>query len=123
MHPRFLVTPWFLKTPQRIAALGFLLMVGALIAGRIDRQVRRALAERQQPITGLMPEGRETLHPTGARLFKALTDCSLVQVKDAHGRVVEARCARRHPVQAQILKMSGLPPPAELFTQPVLACT
>ncbi len=119
----FLVTPLFLKTPQRIAALVFLIMVGALIAGLIERQVRRALAERQQPITGLMPEGRDTLHPTVARLFKAFTDYSLVQVKDARGRVVEARFARLNPVQAQILKMIGLPQPAELFTQPVLACT
>ncbi len=119
----FLVTPLFLKTPQRIAALVFLIMVGALIAGLIERQVRRALAEHQQPITGLMPEGRDTLHPTVARLFKAFTDYSLVQVKDARGRVVEVRFARLNPVQAQILKMIGLPQPAELFTQPVLACT
>jgi Domain of unknown function (DUF4277) len=119
----FLVTPLFLKTPQRIAALVFLIMVGARIAGLIERQVRRALAERQQPITGLMPEGRDTLHPTGARLFKAFTDYSLVQGKDARGRVVEARFARLNPVPAHILKMIGLPPPAELLTQPVLACT
>jgi hypothetical protein len=44
-----LVTPVFLKTPRRIAALVFLIMVGALIAGLMERQVRRALAERQQP--------------------------------------------------------------------------
>ena len=119
----FLVTPLFLKTPQRIAALVLLIMVGALIAGLIERQVRRALAERQQPITGLMPEGRDTLHPTVARLFKAFTDYSLVQGKDARGRVVEARFARLNPVQAQILKMIGLPQPAELFAQPGLACT
>lgn len=119
----FLVPPLFLQTPQRLAALVFLSRVGALLAGLIERQGRRALAARQQPLTGLMPAGRETLHPTVARLFKACTDDSLVQVKDARGRVVEARCARLHPVQAQLLKMIGLPQPAELFTQPVLACT
>lgn len=117
----FLVTPLFLKTPQRIAALVFLIMVGALVAGLIERQVRRALAALQQPITGLMPEGRDTVHPTVARLFKAFADYSLVQVKDARGRVVESRFARLNPVQAQILKMIGLPQPAELFAQPVLA--
>jgi transposase len=117
----FLVTPLFLKTPQRIAALVLLLMVGALVAGLIERQVRRALAELQQPISGLMPEGRDTLRPTVARLFKAFADYSLVQVKDARGRGVESRFARLNPVQAQILKMLGLPQPAELFAQPVLA--
>src|SRR5712664_476993 len=83
----FLVTPLFLKTPQRIAALVLLIMVGALVAGLIERQVHRALAELQHPIKGLMPEGRDTLHPTVARLFKVFADYSLVQVKDAQGRV------------------------------------
>ena len=106
---------------SRIAALVFLIMVGALVAGLIERQVRRALAELQQPITGLMPEGRDTLHPTVARLFKVFADYSLVQVKDAQGRVVETRFARLNPVQAHILKLIGLPQPAEFFAQSVLA--
>src|SRR5256885_9115303 len=117
----FLVTPLFLKTPQRIAALVFLIMVGALVAGLIERQVRRALAAFQQPIIGLMPEGRDTLHPTVARLFMVFADYSLVQVTDDQGRVVETRFARLQPVQVHILKLIGLPQPAELFAQPVLA--
>jgi len=115
----FLVTPLFLKTPQRIAALVLLIMVGALVAGLIERQVHRALAELQHPIKGLMPEGRDTLHPTVARLFKAFADYSLVQVKEVCGRVVESRFARLNPVQAHILELLGLPQPAELFAQPM----
>jgi len=95
--------------------LVFLIMVGALVAGLIERQVRRVLAELQQPIAGLMPEGRDTLRPTVARLFKAFADYSLVQVKDGQGRVVETRFARLNPVQAQILKALGLPQPAAIF--------
>lgn len=121
VNQRFLVPPLFLQTPQRIAALVFLSMVGALVAGLIARQVRRALAERRQPITGVMPEGRDTLRPTVERRCKAFADYSLVQVKDACGQVVESRLARLHPVQAYILKMIGLPQPAELFAQPVLS--
>jgi Domain of unknown function (DUF4277) len=117
-----LVTPLFLKTPQRIAALVLLIMVGALGAGLIERQVHRALAELQHPINGLMPEGRDTLHPTVARLFKAFADYSLVQVKEVCGRVVGSRLARLNPVQAHILELLGLPPPAELFAQPVRVC-
>jgi|SRR5262252_2875702 len=118
----FLVTPLFLKTPQRIAALVFLVMVGALIAGLIERQVRRALAALQQPLKGLMPEGRDSLRPTVTRLFKAFADYSLVQVKEACGRVVESRFARLNPVQAHILELLGLPQPAELCAQPVRVC-
>jgi transposase len=118
----FLVTPLFLKTPQRIAALVFLVMVGALIAGLIERQVRRALAELQQPLKGLMPEGRDSLRPTVTRLFKAFADYRLVQVKEACGRVVESRFARLNPVQAHILELLGLPQPAALCAQPVRVC-
>jgi hypothetical protein len=116
---RFLVTPLFLKTPQRIAALVFLVMVGALMAGLIERQVRRALAELQQPLKGLRPEGRDSWRPTVTRLFKAFADYRLVQGKEACGRVVESRFARLHPVQAHILELLGLPQPAELCAQPV----
>jgi hypothetical protein len=116
----FLVAPLFLKTPQRIAALVFLIMVGALVAGLIERQVRRVLAELHQPIAGLMPEGRDNLRPTVARLFKAFADYSLVQVKDGEGRVVETRFARLNSVQDQILKALGLPQPAAIFARPAL---
>lgn len=113
----FLVTPVFLKTPRRIAALVFLIMVGALVAGLIERQVRRTLAELQQPIQGLMPEGRDNLRPTIERLFKAFADYSLVLVQDTQGRVVEARFARLTPVQEQIRRVLGLPQPAEIFAR------
>jgi hypothetical protein len=74
VHPHGWVPPLCLKPPQRIAALVFLGMVGARVAGRIERQVRRALAALQQPLTGWMPAGRDPWHPTVARLFKACAD-------------------------------------------------
>jgi transposase len=113
----FLVAPLFLKTPRRIAALVFLIMVGALVAGLIERQVRRVLAELRRPIRGLMPEGRDNLRPTVARLFKAFADYSLVVVQDAQGRLVETRLARLNPVQEQIWQVLGLPQPAVLFAR------
>ena len=117
----FLVAPLFLKTPRRIAALVFLIMVGALVAGLIERQVRRVLKRLRQPIRGLMPEGRDTLRPKISRLFKAFADYGLVQVKDGQGRVVGTRFARLNKVQEQILKVLELPHPAEVFARPALA--
>jgi transposase len=117
----FLVAPLFVKTPRRIAALVFLIMVGALIAGLIERQVRRVIAKLRQPIKGLMPEGRDTLHPTVERIFKAFADYSLVRLQDGQGRVVEARFARLNPVQEQILRVLELPRPAEIFARAMRA--
>jgi transposase len=116
----FLVAPLFVKTPQRISALVFLIMVGALVSGLIERQVRRVLANRKQPIKGLMPEGRDNLRPTVERLFKAFADYSLVQVIDGQGQVVESRFAQLTPVQEQILKLLDLKHPAEVFLRPCL---
>jgi len=117
----FLVAPLFLKTPQRIAALVFLIMVEALVAGLIERQVRQALARLQQPIKGLMPEGRDTLRPTAQRLFKVFADYGLVQVRDEQEQMIGSRFARLNAVQEQILKALGLPRPAEVFARPGLA--
>lgn len=114
----FLVAPLFLKTPRRIAALVFLIMVGALVAGLIERQVRRVVAQRQQPIKGLMPEGRDTLRPTVERLFKAFADYSLVVVKNAQGQTVLTRFAQFNPVQEQIRVALGLPQPSAILARP-----
>jgi transposase len=111
----FLVGPMFLKTPQRIASLLFLIMVGCLIAGLLERQVRRVLAARQTPIQGLMPEGRDTLRPTIPRLLKAFADYSVVYVYHPDGTLVARRFAQLTPVQAQILAILGIPSPAEVF--------
>ena len=114
----FLVGPIFLKTPQRIVSLIFLIMVGCLIAGLIERQVRRVLAERQEPIQGLMPEGRDHLRPTVPRILKAFAHYSLVRLRRKDGSLLGRQFAKLDPVQQQILDVLGLPDPAELFARP-----
>lgn len=114
----FLVAPLFLKTPRRIAALVFLIMVGTLVAGLIERQVKRVLAKLQQPIIGLMPEGRDTLRPSVERIFKAFADYGLVQIRDERGQIIESHFALLNAVQQQILKVLEIPRPAEVFVRP-----
>ena len=114
----FLVGPLFLKTPRRIASLIFLIMIGCLVAGLLERQVRRALAERQAPIQGLMPEGRDTLRPTIPRILKAFAHYSIVHVHRRDGTLVERRFAKLNAVQEQILDVLGFPSPAEVFADP-----
>jgi transposase len=111
----FLVDPVFLKTPRRIASLILLIMVGCLVAGLIERQVRRVLAERQEPIRGLMPEGRDTLRPTIPRILKAFAHYSIVHVRRSDGTMVGRQFAKLNAVQEQILDVLGFPSPAEVF--------
>lgn len=117
----FLVGPIFLKTPHRIVSLIFLIMVGCLVAGLIERQIRRALAERQEPIHGLMPEGRDHLRPTVPRILKAFAHYSVVHVRRTDGSVVGRQFAKLTDVQQQILDVLRLPAPAELFSPPATA--
>lgn len=115
----FLCGPMFLKTPHRIVSLILLIMVGCLVAGLIERQIRRALAERQAPIEGLMPEGRDTLKPTVPRILRAFADYSIVLIKGADGRVRHREFAQPTSVQAQLLEVLNLPHPALMFSQPL----
>ena len=117
----FLCGPVFVKKPQRIVRLLCLLMVGCLVAGWIERQVRRALAERHEPIHGLMPEGRDNLKPTVPRILQAFAHYSLVLIKCADGSLVRRQCAQPNAVQQHILTILDLPSPAEWFGKRVLA--
>lgn len=114
----FLVGPIFLKNPHRIVSLIFLIMVGCLIAGLIERQVRRVLAERQEPIHGLMPEGRDHLRPTVSRILKAFAHYSIVRIRHIDGSLGGRQFAKLNPVQQQILDVLELPSPAELLDRP-----
>lgn len=111
----FLCGPVFLKHVQRIVSLILLIMIGCLVAGLIERQIRRALAARHEPIHGLMPEGRDTLQPTVARILRAFADYSLVLLKRADGRLVRRQFARLNAVQQQILDVLEIPCPEALF--------
>jgi transposase len=111
----FLVGPVFLKKSHRIVSLIFLIMVGSLVAGLIERQVRRVLTELQEPIHGLMPEGRDNLRPTVERIFKAFAQYGLVRVKGTDGTLIRHQFAKLDPVQQQILDVLGFPQPAEIF--------
>ncbi len=111
----FLAHPIFLKKPERIVSLIFLIMVGSLVAGLVERQVRRAVTEQEEPIKGLMPEGRDTLRPTIGRILKAFAHYSLIRFKEAGGKIVRRQFAKLDVVQQQILALLGLPEPAQIF--------
>jgi len=111
----FLVGPLFLKTAARIASLLFLIMVGCLVAGLLERQVRQALTARQEPIRGLMPEGRDTLRPTIPRILKAFAQYSLVIVRNQAGVIVMQQFGKLNAVQAQILQVLEMAHPAAVF--------
>lgn len=94
------ITPMWLEKPERIAALAMLTVVGLLVYGLIQRQVRLYLQNSEQHVPG---NKGPTDTPTAAVVLSLLTPVMMVQVQvdkttvrqvygwqDHHGRVCDA---------------------------------
>jgi transposase len=94
------ITPMWLEKPERIAALAMLTVVGLLVYGLIQRQVRLYLQEQQQHVPG---HKGPTDTPTAAIVMSLFTPVMMVQGQvdqttvrqvygwqDHHGRVCDA---------------------------------
>ena len=94
------ITPMWLEKPERIAALAMLTVLGLLVYGLIQRQVRLYLQAHQQHVPG---NKGPTDTPTAAVVLSLFTPVMMVQVQvdkaivrqvygwqDHHGRVCDA---------------------------------
>jgi len=95
------VTPLFLKTSRRIAALITVICLALLIFCLIERQVRNALAAHGQMMTGLPGYRRTPAKPTGRTIFMALADLRLIPAHDGNPATIPKPAG----VQAQLLDL------------------
>jgi len=103
-----IVNAIFLKRPERIEALGFILVVSLLLWRLIESQMRRHLAQTQATVPGW--DNKPTTRPTS---FMLTTKFETILVLNAGGRRLLA-----HPlsdVQHAFLRALGLTP--SVFTQ------
>jgi transposase len=100
------VRPLWLKRPDRLETLVFLIMLAVLVFALLERQVRRVIAQTGQKITGLMPEKRDTTTPKGGRLLKAFDSLSVVKIEQGHR--VRYLLSELSSVQRQIIQALGL---------------
>jgi len=103
------IRPMWLHSPKRLAGLTLLIMIAVLVAGLLEYQVRRQIAETGQLLTGLMPEKRDNPYPTAKKMLQAFQDYALVIVRHADGQE-EVHYPSLRPVQQQIWEIMGLPP-------------
>jgi hypothetical protein len=103
------IRPMWLHSPQRIAGLTLLIMLAVLIAALVEHQVRAWIARTGAPLQGLMPERRDTVHPTAKALLRTFHDYALVLVHFADG-TQEVHYPKLRPAQQQIWTIMGLPP-------------
>lgn len=103
------IRPMWLHSPQRIAGLTLLIMLAVLVAGLIEHQVRREIANNKNLLKGLMPENRDNPYPTAEKLLKAFQDYTIVMVHHLDGHE-ELHYPKLRPVQQQILSTLAIPP-------------
>jgi len=95
------VTPLFLKTSRRIAALITVICLALLIFCLIERQVRNALAPHGGTMTGLPGYRLTPARPTGRTIFMVLSDLRLIPAHDGNPATIPKPAG----VQAQLLDL------------------
>jgi transposase len=102
------VAPMFLKNPERIAGLMYILIWALMVLALMERQVRRSLDGK--PLYGLYPENRPSPAPTGPALLDCFSTLCIVIVID-HG-TTSRRLAQATGIQRELLRLLGIPPDA-----------
>lgn len=102
------VAPMFLKKPERMAGLLYILVWALMVSSLMERGVRRQL--NGQPMYGLYPENRPSPSPTSRAIFECFENLAIVIIK--HRGEVTRRLADLTPTQREIVNLLGIPPAA-----------
>lgn len=106
------IRPMWLHSPRRLAGLTLLIMIAVLVAGLLEYQVRRHIAQTGELVRGLMPENRDNPYPTAKKMLRAFQSYALVIVRHPDDRD-EVHYPKLRPVQQQIWDIMQLSwPPA-----------
>jgi transposase len=103
--------PVLLKNESRIEAVFFLHFVALIVSALLERQVRRAMADRGVKRLPLYPEDRECRAPSAERILEVFAGLqrSLLR-KD--GQIVQRFDPDITALQRRVLALLGLPPEA-----------
>jgi transposase len=101
------IAPVYLKKPARVAGLIHAYFIALALVSLIERQVRRAMRQRQIKALPLLPEGRETETPTAARILETFSDVCWYEF-ERDGETVAFPIALT-PLQAQLLDLLDVP--------------
>ena len=98
------VAPMFLDRPERVRAMGYVLLMAYTAFAVLQRRVRHALAETPQPLSSF--ENRRNPAPTGAVILAHLAEVhtDIVQENGDTTRIVKVSRTARH-----LLELLGVP--------------
>jgi len=96
----------FLKKPERMKGLLYVLVWALMVMALMERAVRKEL--NGEPMYGLYPENRPSPAPTGKAMFECFETLSVVIIK--HKGDIKRRLAELTTVQRKIINLLGVPP-------------
>lgn len=97
------VGPIYLKKPQRVEALAYVLLIVLLIFGILERRVREAMKHESEP---LIVQGKvKTFRPTGRRILELLETVLVMTTENPYRRAFSSRYK-----VPRVLKLAGFEP-------------
>lgn len=102
------IAPVFLKNEDRIEALFLLYFIALVVQALIERELRKAMAERGIEELPLYPEERRCRRPTTEQVFRLFSRAER-HVLSRGGDVVQVFQAELTPLQREILDLLGVP--------------
>lgn len=102
------VAPLFVQDNRRIAALVFVTYLALLVYCLLERQARRALADKGGKMHGLLPGGH-LARPTGKNLLRVLSVYTLPFIQSPHGPTPAIPLLS--PLQQKLYRLLEVPEP------------
>jgi len=97
------VGPIYLKKPERVEALAYVLLMALLIFGILERRAREAMKHETEP---LLLQGKvETFKPTGKRILEFFETVLVMTTDNPYRRTFSSRYK-----VPRVLKLAGFEP-------------
>jgi transposase len=114
--PLFLASSVFVKKPERIEALGFVMVVCLLVYRLAERRLRERLAQSGQSVPNQV--GKPITNPTMRWVFQFFEGIDVLYVRSPAEVVVSQHVLHLRAVHEQVLRLLG-PPYQKLYDVPI----
>ena len=99
--PKF-VGAMYLKRPERVEALAYVVLMAVLIKNLLERRVRRALKSEKEPL--VLPGNKKTFEPTGDKILEIFSNIDIIVFSPSHKELSETLFPTR------LFKLASLEP-------------
>lgn len=103
--PLFLASSVYVKKPERIVALGFIMVLCLLVYRLAEHRLRQQLAETRETVPNQV--GKRTQRPTMRWVFQLFEGIDLLRISSTTGPTLQVLGLQ--PVHQQILRLLGQP--------------